>query len=276
MKYILFASFVFLGFTTYTQPVTAKIVDADSKSPIHYANIGVIGKNQGTISDENGLFTLMLPEGFDKDTLRVSTIGFNPITYKVEDFKRIFRQSKGGLVIELTRKTTILSELFVVPKQFKEKKLGSRGRLGRIDFECAKDTTLGSEIGTVIKVKHAKGFIQNLNVVFRSSYDSLLFRINIYSMQKELPAENILKEPVYVSTSVQKGIITVNLEKYNVFVDDDFFASVEWIQKMPMKIVGFGAGFKGQSFMRVTSQGTWDKVPLGLGVGIFATIIYAK
>ena len=278
MRQVLLMTFTFLWLTACSQSVTGKIIDADSKNPLQYVNIGVVGRNIGTVCDKNGSFALEIPEYFDKDTLRISIIGFHPNSYKVEDFKRVFQESIGGLIIELTKKTLVLPEVFVTSREFTEKESGSKGKLGRIDFYSAKDTTLGGEVGTVIKVKRANAFVQNIHVVIKANTydDSILFRLNLYSMNGEIPGENILREPIYVSTKIKKGILIVNLEKYNIYVENDFLASLEWIELMGEKKIGFGWGFKGKSFMRVTSEGEWDKVPLGMGIGIFATLIYVK
>jgi hypothetical protein len=45
---------------------------------------------------------------------------------------------------------------------------------------------------------------------------------------------------------------------------------------MGEKKIGFGLGLKGKSFIREESQGDWFKLPLGLGIGIFATILFVK
>src|SRR5688572_21359486 len=164
MRLVLFMTFTLFWPTAYSQSVTGKIIDADSKNPLQYVNIGVVGGNKGTVCDKNGQFALELPKYFDKDTLRISIIGFHPISYKVADFKRIFQESTGGLIIELTKKTLVLSEVFVAPRGFTEKESGSKGKMGRIDFESTRDTTVGFEIGTVIKVKRANAFIQNIHV----------------------------------------------------------------------------------------------------------------
>jgi len=278
MRTLLFLTLELLWLAVHSQSVSGKIIDADSKNPLEYVNIGVVGKNKGTVCDRNGLFSLDLPEHFDEDTIRISVIGFRPVSYKVKYFKRVYQESIGGLVIGLVKQEIVLSEAFVASREFEEKQIGSKGRLGTIEFQSAKDTTLGGEIGTVIKVKKANGFLQDINIVIKSNNydDSILFRINIYSMNGKLPGENILKEPIYASTKIKEGILSVNLEKHNIYVEDDFLAAIEWIGKMGEKTIGFGTGLRGQGFMRVTSQGEWDRIPLGMGIGIFATILYVK
>ncbi|MGZ5221737.1 MAG: carboxypeptidase-like regulatory domain-containing protein, partial [Chitinophagaceae bacterium] len=210
MRQLLFIAFEFLWATVYSQPVTGKIIDADSKTPVEYVNIGVVGKNRGTVCDKDGSFSLLLDEKFDNETLRFSVVGYHPLSFNVADFKKAYRENIGGLIIELAKKTLILKEVFVSPLEFKDKKVGGKGKLGTVIFESNKDTSLGSEVGTVIKVKKAPAFVRDVNIVFtKNTYDdSILFRINIYSMNDKLPGENILKEPIYVSMNTKKGTLT--------------------------------------------------------------------
>ena len=264
-------------FPVYSQLVTGKIVDADTKNPIGYVNIGVVGGYKVTVCDNDGSFSLNLSQQNDFDTLRISIIGYYPISFTVGDFKKIFQQNLGGLVIELAKKAIVLKEVIVSPIEFKEKTEGSKGKLGVVSFETNPDTSLGSEVGTVIKVKKAPALIRDVNFVFKGTTydDSILFRINIYSMNNEHPGETILSEPIYVVPNITKGILTVNLEKYNMYVENDFMVALEWLQELGEKELRFGTGLKGKSFMRVTSQGDWDRFPLG-SIGIFATILNVK
>jgi hypothetical protein len=265
------------GLPVYAQLVTGKIVDADTKNPIGYVNIGIVGGFKGTVCDNDGSFALNLSEQNDFDTLRISIIGYYPISFAVGDFKRTFQQNLGGLVIELAKKAIVLKEVMVSPIEFKEKTEGSKGKLGVVSFETNRDTSLGTEVGTVIKVKKAPAFIRDVNFVFKGTTydDSILFRINIYAMNNEHPAETILSEPIYVDTNITMGILTVNLEKYNLYVENDFMVALEWLQELGEKELRFGTGLKGKSFVRVTSQGDWDRFPLG-SIGIFATILNVK
>ena len=264
-------------FPVYSQLVTGKIVDADTKNPIGYVNIGVVGGYKVTVCDNDGSFSLNLSQQNDFDTLRISIIGYYPISFTVGDFKKIFQQNLGGLVIELAKKAIVLKEVIVSPIEFKEKTEGSKGKLGVVAFETNPDTSLGSEVGTVIKVKKAPALIRDVNFVFKGTTydDSILFRINIYSMNNEHPGETILSQPICFVTNITKGILTVNLEKYNMYVENDFMVALEWLQELGEKELRFGTGLKGKSFMRVTSQGDWDRFPLG-SIGIFATILNVK
>jgi len=264
---------------TYCQTVTGKIIDLDSKSPIEYVNIGVVGKNRGTVSDKNGSFSLELPETLNLDTLRISTVGYQPASFKVEDLKRASNESTGGVIVELIKNIHVLSEVVVAPSlEIEEKEVGNKGKLGRVSLESLKDTSLGSEIGTVIKVRKKKTFIKDVNIVIKSStyQDSILFRVNVYAMENNVPGENILREPIFVSVKMKKGTLTIDLSEYNISVDGDFLITLEWIQEMGARSIDFGAGLSGTSFVRTASQGEWDKFPMGIAFGIFVTLLYLK
>ena len=181
-----------------------------------------------------------------------------------------------GLIIELMKKSIVLKEVIVSPYEFEEKTLGSKGKFGVVSFESNKDTVLGGEVGTVMKVKKVPALIRDVNIVFKGSIygDSIHFRLNIYSMNNELPGENILVEPIYIVPNIKSGILTVNLEKYNIYVENDFLVALEWLEFGENKLY-LGIGLKGKSFMREASQGDWDRFPLG-SIGIFATILSVK
>jgi len=48
------ALFCILTTQAFPQTITGVIADKDTKEPIEYANIGVIGKSVGTVSNEQG------------------------------------------------------------------------------------------------------------------------------------------------------------------------------------------------------------------------------
>lgn len=65
------------------QTIHGKILDSGSQSPIGYVNIGIIGKDVGTVSNEQGNFTITLDSQYNRDTLKFSMIGFQSLKYEV-------------------------------------------------------------------------------------------------------------------------------------------------------------------------------------------------
>ena len=77
--------------------VEGSITDKD-KYPIPYAAVSILSKSIGTVSNDDGGFSLQLTRDNFKDTITISTIGFKTFTVKVEDF--INQQQKTIVLIE--------------------------------------------------------------------------------------------------------------------------------------------------------------------------------
>jgi hypothetical protein len=59
----------------------------EKKEPLEYVNIGVIGKDIGTVSDVNGHYNINVGPEFDNDSIRFSYTGYTPVSIKMADFK---------------------------------------------------------------------------------------------------------------------------------------------------------------------------------------------
>jgi hypothetical protein len=255
------------------QIISGKLIDSNS-NPIAFANIGLVGKDVGTVSDENGSFKLELKSENAKDTLKFSIIGFKSLEFVVSDFNR---DHFGNFQeIKLDKSITTLNEITVKPKTFVSKTLGNTANSGSIigGFES---NDLGSEVGTVMKIKRAPTFIETVNFnIGQNKYDSVTFRVNIYKMENGVPTENILKEPIYATANNEQKILSVDLKKYNLVVDGDFLVSLEWIKDLKGRGLYFCGGlFNADSFSRKTSQGKWKKVET-IGLGFNTVVTYEK
>ncbi|MBC8884125.1 carboxypeptidase-like regulatory domain-containing protein [Flavobacterium piscinae] len=90
------------GIILITQIVTSqnilngKILSKDNNEPISYVNIGIINKDVGTVSDENGDFELILVLGNEyyvnetneKDSILISSIGFKSQKFTVLELQK--------------------------------------------------------------------------------------------------------------------------------------------------------------------------------------------
>lgn len=56
--------------------IKGKIIDKNTQKPIEYANIGILGKSIGTISNSDGKFILKIPPEYINDTIGISCIGY--------------------------------------------------------------------------------------------------------------------------------------------------------------------------------------------------------
>jgi hypothetical protein len=120
----------------------------------------------------------------------------------------------------------------------------------------------GSEVGVKIKIKDSPTYIKKFhaNVVLNTS-EKLQFRLNFYNIKDGLPNELIVKENIVFLVDVLEGEFTLDLEKYNIVVEEDFYSTMELLEEQkPEEEVCFSAGLLGNTMVyKYTSQGKWIK-----------------
>ncbi|UPT66351.1 MAG: carboxypeptidase-like regulatory domain-containing protein [Sphingobacteriales bacterium JAD_PAG50586_3] len=144
--------FIVGGSTTFVsagsgQPIatvyTNKVIDATTKKAIPFVNIGVLHKGIGTVSDEQGNFTIDLTGAIITDTVKFSCIGYDDLIFSVEQLKM------RTLPVPLRQKETILSTVVIKPKFYKSLKLGVVTDTDIVTGGFSSND-LGSELATVI------------------------------------------------------------------------------------------------------------------------------
>ena len=93
-------------------PITGKIID-DNDNEIPFAAIGIISKNIGTTSTEDGTFYFQISPNELKDTLSISSLGFSTYLLPVS---QISLNEKMAIVLK--EKTTSLNEVVVNSSSF--------------------------------------------------------------------------------------------------------------------------------------------------------------
>lgn len=230
--------FCFYGLLSAQTIVKGKIVDATTNEPISFVNVGVKGKDIGTVSNEEGLFSLKVKD--TKATISIFTIGYEQVDFT-------FDQLQGNTIIKLNPKTYDLAMVEVdASKLGEEVVLGEK--LDKKNYSIGfSSTELGAEIGALIKVKKAT-LLKSANFGFNfTRSDSLFYRVNLYKVNKGGVMENILPEPVIIQHRQKEGILTVDLLSYNLVIDHDVLLTLEWIKDDD------GKGAKGISFNSKTA-----------------------
>lgn len=264
--------FILLIFTTTTfaQTYTGQVLDESTKKSLEYVNIGVIGKDIGTVSDVNGHYNINIGTGFDNDSIRFSYTGYIPISIKMTDFK------KQSHLISLKPQVFNLSEVVIKPIRVKEKKLGNNFK---VFFQAGfKDNRKGYEMGVLLKVKK-RAILHNISIkVSNCSYDSLCFRLNIYKETDKKTFVNVLRDPIYIFRKVPKSrfILNVNLSdnKLNdIVVEGNTLVTMEFIKDLGKGGLYLASGMIGaKSYCRKTSQGKWESLPVKLGISVDAEV----
>jgi CarboxypepD_reg-like domain len=250
------------------QTFSGVILSNKNGQPVPFVNIGLVGQNIGTVSDENGKFSLNIDEMHDKDTLKASCIGFNSFAASFADFKK-----KGNYTIRLDERVTQLPELVVVPKNFVAKTLGVTTKSKKVSVGY-KSNELGKELGILMTIKKT-AILERVKLNFAAcTFDSIFYRLNIYRFDSKKEFENVLQKPIYIYLSKNQTLetVVVDLKPYNLVMEGDFLVSLEHIKNLGEGKLYFCAKIGTRSYFRSTSQAKWDSVPFGVSISVDAQV----
>ena len=67
-----------------TRIISGKVFDANNKDPLAYVNVGIPGKNRGTVTQQDGSFVLAIDKEMDQDSIQLSMAGYRGETIPVD------------------------------------------------------------------------------------------------------------------------------------------------------------------------------------------------
>lgn len=251
--------FQIITFFTFSQEVEMNglLIDSETKSPIEFANIGVVNKNKGTVSDLDGKFRIKFSKEFASDSLTISHVLYTTVKIPIRDSK--------NLVIPLQPNENKLTEVIVTNRKKKNRKIGVK-----IYNPLLWMSTVSKEMDIIesakqIKIPNNKTVrVKDVNFYLRRGFeaDSAFIRINFYENSDNLPGDKIIFENIIERKKIKQGWINIELEKYSVYLEEDFFVGIEIIPDSikPRKIYMGAILTKGNAYMRDSSLGKWEGV----------------
>jgi hypothetical protein len=276
MKYIiLFLSLIQISFAQTS--IKGTVIDKKTNEPIPFSSVGIIGKTMGTVSNENGYFELVLKEINETDSLKISAIGYQSKSYTVKQAKNFTAEK-----IYLNESAVLLNEVVIKPSKTITKVLGNKNYNKNIScsFQGVDNNYKG--VQAAIKANNKKGrvvWIENFNFFIskNDAADSAMFRLNFYKEDKNgMPGENILRQPIVFKTEVERGEVSVDLKKYNINTNDDFFISLECLSdNINSKNLAFSGALLGPSYFKLATFSSWEKI-IPMGIDFNVTVTYQK
>lgn len=250
--------FSFSALDIYAQIIKGTVKDQESGQSISYVNMGIVNKNFGTITDENGHYQLTLLKEHLKDTITFQHVSYETKQIPVEDF--ILNPD-----IFLTGKVATLDEVRITSRKPKQKKIGIKthnpllhGGLGIGEEDI-------SEIAQEIKTNKTLRII-DLNVFMRiyQDYLPLKYRVKLYTSKDGAPGELIGNANI-IAEGLVHGWNKIDLEPYQLITEKDFFVSIEFLPiQGDIPTISVGAVLVGGNrYARKVSLGTWNKVQGG-------------
>lgn len=245
MRLSLFACL--LGLTTVVSPVAAQsgaaplltgTITDEAGSPLPYATVGVVGKPIGTVADANGAFRLSLPATVAPD----DSIQFALLGYRRQYFRAAALLTHPGapdptnaLRIKLPENAAELPAVSVHAPGMKVQKIGNHHYKTRLQTNFAigaePGQNVGSEIGRIFQLPRKGVWLDRFRfVVSGNTFDTVRFRINVYSLRHGVPDQPLLQQPIYKEISGKRATwVEVDLRPANLFVEDEVAVAVEWV-----------------------------------------------
>lgn len=263
----------------YDIVIEAFVLDYGTKKPIPYVNIGFAEKSIGTVSNEDGKFKLVYDEQAvtQRDILQISALGYETIKVTPRQLELLLVNTNK---IYLKSKPEFLNEVLITDERQKEIQIGQADIFGNsLGYWKDKDA-LGGEIASLIRIKHKKTKLLEFKFkIAENQTDSLKIRVNIYDYHRRHPAKKLLKSNLYKTITQKEGIVTVNLEHYNLVVDDDVVIGIELIEVYgnSIEFAVSGNEYIGASFRRQISQDSWKRFPtIGMNFQVLASVPLKK
>jgi hypothetical protein len=221
VRNLFLASFLLISCIALSQ-TRSRTIDHKSKQFIPFVNIWVEGKDIGTTSDEEGLFSL--PAFSDDVTLCLSAIGYAP---------RKIQISNVGNVVELQPKAHQLPTLEIrPPKSSKEIIVG--GILKKnisTYFACGNKPWIIAKRYAFKENYTETPFIKSLKLCTKSDVKNATFNLRFYAVKKDgKPGKLLCGQNVIGVAKKGKHITEVDLSRIGLrFPEDGIFVAVEWL-----------------------------------------------
>ena len=223
------------GFSLTTEAqirISGKVTQSNSSQGIAYANIGIINTEIGTISNEDGSFSISIPATYSDQNLLFSSIGF---TQKIIPVASL--QDKQILIIHLDEKVFELRTIYVTPGKTK-KKLATLGNgksfllSGQLHCDTA---SAGSAMALLIDKSNYPDFthIQTVSLfIAANKFPTFKIRLRILavdSTDQNKPGFDLLNQQVIAVSDIQKGWLQFDLPNTFQINEKAFYLVFEWI-----------------------------------------------
>ncbi|MEM6844402.1 MAG: carboxypeptidase-like regulatory domain-containing protein [Bacteroidota bacterium] len=253
-----------------SQTISGIVLDSATQEPMAYVHIGVLGKNLGVISRDDGTFQIDLSGAAPQDQLTFSSIGYHSRHIPQSAWK------SSPMKVYLSPQTYTLKEVVV-----EDSRLGELVKIGR--YQPTKWTSgqsglekfgWGGEWAIRIFSDGHSYRIKDINFHTRfNTMDSVLFRINIYDVKDSMPNNSLLQEELLVKSYKRDKWISQDVSSRQLLIDEDIIVSFEvvqlWLSSRGDNSLFFTHGKdydRGGTYARASSLAPWKKegIPITL------------
>ena len=275
MRNYFIISTLIIGLSIHAQIQLKGNVKDSNNLAIPYCSIGMKNSEIGAITDENGDFSIEIPENKTQNEIIFEAAGYDEKILSVKDLQQ-------NSTIILHEKSISLNEVLVKTEQMKDKIIGQKTRPMLTFSKMFNENVPTIEQGNIFDIyPKTKLNAYNFYIIPSSKFEEITLKINIYSVKNGLPSESLLDENIIYKTTttawqkidltpykfrfknVEQIAVTVQLVDYKKLENQDFVFGVS-AKKSTAKDLLF----------RYQSQGNWEA-----SAGVFISnleVLYSK
>jgi hypothetical protein len=216
--------------------IHGKVLAQNNKTAIAYANIGILNSNVGSISNEDGSFSISIPTRYFNDTLLFAALGYATRRVPIS-----LINTDQSLTVLLSEKVIELESVTVSAKKEKKKHFWLGNKYNKGGNIYADSVAAGSAMALLIENKFP---VYHDDLAFPVFLEKALLKISVNTFQQfkvririldvapgsTLPGEDLFNENVVLTSTIKSGWLTFDLSSYNIRIEKPtFFLVFEWI-----------------------------------------------
>lgn len=226
MKYLVVLLLVSTSFSDFCDQeiVHSKIINENNEG-IPFASIGIIKRNYGAVTFEDGTFSLIANRLFLEDSLVVSAVGYERRKISYSDF--VTKQPER---IMLKEDVQVLDEITISPDRLSYSKLGVSKSKSFNNYGLSSPLD-GATIAMRFDGSDEPLLIDEVAVTIgKINMDEVQLRCRIFEMDSEtsLPGIDLLRNNL-LATSVEKQERLVFQLEEELYIEGPFFVGFEWV-----------------------------------------------
>ncbi|MEO1049943.1 MAG: carboxypeptidase-like regulatory domain-containing protein [Bacteroidota bacterium] len=249
--------------------IRGSVNDIKTNQELSFVNIGVKGKSLGSVSREDGSFSIKITPHLKNDTLTFSYVGYEPQSWPINKLIR-----KESIQILLSPKSLELEELVISGGKGKQHRLGRKSQVPFIWGWAESDSSAFDvlEVAKPFRLKNRSMHIESVNIFLKEvSTTHATFRVKFYKYSENKPDRLLFEKNIIKSTAIENGWLSIDLTDYDIYLSEDFVVSIEFFPSdIDNKHISFwyGGQFGGRAFKRIHSLDNW-KVTKGLTYALY-------
>lgn len=272
---------LFLGIISFSQIINGKVISSGDSSTVSFAKVGIENLPIGTLTNNNGDFSIDVTAVDKKHRIKIEAAGYNIFVKEISD---ILKEAPEQIL--LVPKIINIAEVSIVGKKYKEEKIGSNSKNKRPNIlfasgnsEFVKNKSIDKqprtfqypEIAILIDAKKRSKITKiNMNFAKFELQNSVLSRFIIYSEKNGFPDQIINSDDLTFTlekSNIKSNVFTLDVTNKNIWVDRKIFVSYQILEPTFNGDFRISTGFFGTGRLRMFVE-QWKKLSTGIAPAI--------